>query len=528
MVGQTLFARIVSGGDRLFKLNFEKTAIFVLVLILCISTANIYSQYISTFINRRAQNEVHTSVTANISFPVMLLKADQLYKQGMFKEAQNEYLKLTSMSNLSSQQKAAVYFKLGVCNYRLEKHDIARDSFLKAAEYNANDPVAYNNAAACSFYLNDLEKAEELQKRAIASLPVIEYYYNLARIYEASGRFVDSAKYYTAVVRGEENLTRDDSIDPVRIKNKVMKLLTDLSNAEEISKELMIALRLKEAREVFIIDDADMDIKDKNFKWHVNKENGIERLYCSYDRGKSDPYNLIDSLQWTVRSGGKTVYTSKKDEFSLSLVGGSNYIVYLDINYNTNKQAKSYVDIKSSRGMYSSNTNPIINPSNEKCKYYEYAVYEQVFEKNFLISKKGYVDRFNTLWGKDDIETVVMDKDFIDAQGALYIKNSSGKRAGIWADLSSLINEKQLKGKTIGIKFYTRKVTADANLYVSIRTKSGKVYKNISDKYQLGYKWKRFDTDLLIPESADGLTVSLRTDSDEEIKIDGFIITIVK
>ena len=518
----------MSGGDKLFKLNFEKTAIFVLILILCISTANIYSQYFSMFFNRRAQNEVHTSIAPNMSFPVILLKADQLYKQGMYKEAQNEYLKLTGMSNLSSQQKATVYFKLGVCNSRLGKYDIARDSFLKAADYNTSDPVAYNNAAVSSFYLNDLVKAEELQKRAIASLPVIEYYYNLARIYEASGRYVESAKYFTAVVRGEENLTRDDRIDPVRIKNKVMKLLTNLSNAEEMSNELMIALRLKEAREVFIIDDADMDIKDKNFKWRVNNENGTDKLYCSYDRGKSDPYNLIDSLQWTVRSGGKTVYTSKKDEFSLSLVGGSNYIVYLDINYNTNKQAKSYVDVKRSSGIYSSNTNPIVNPSNEKCKYYEYAIYEQVFEKNFLISEKGYVDRFNTLWGKDDIETVVMDKDFIDAQGALYIKNNTERRAGIWADLSSLINDKQLKGKTIGIKFYARKVTANANLSFIIKAKTGEVYKNISKRYQLEYKWKRFDVDLQIPDNADGLTMSFRTDSGEEVKIDGFIITIVK
>ncbi len=526
----------------MFKLNFEKTAIFVLILILCISTANIYSQFFSMYFDRRAQNEVHTSVAPNLSFPVILLKADQLYKQGMYKEeqdmykeaqdmykeAQSEYLRLTSMPDLSQQQKATVHFKLGLCNYRLEKYDIARDSFLKSAEYNTNDPVAYNNAAVSSFYLNELAEAEKLQRKAIGSLSVIEYHYNLARIYEASGRYMESAKYFTAVVRGEENLTRDDRIDPVRIKNKVMKLLTNLSNAEEISKELVIALRLRETREVFIIDDADMDIKDRNFKWRVQKENGIERLYCSYDREKSDPYNLIDSLQWTVASGGKTVYTGKKDEFSLSLVGGSNYFVYLDINYNTNKQAKSYADIKSSSGMYSSNTKPIINPSNEKCKYYEYAVYEQVFEKNFRISENGYVDRFNALWGKDDIETVVMDKDFIDAQGALYIKNNSGRRAGIWADLSSLINDKKLKGKTIGIKFYARKITANAGLNVSIRTKLGKDIKNTPKRFQLEYKWKQFSVDVPIPENADGLTMSFRTDSGEEVKIDGFIITIVK
>lgn len=512
----------------MFKLNFEKTAIFVLILILGISTANIFSQYFSMFINRGDRNEVYTNVSQNISFPAGLLKADQLYKQGLYKEAQSEYFKLTSMTNLSSQQKATAYFRLGICNYKLEEYDIARDSFLKSAEFNTNDPVAYNNAAVSSFYLNELGKAEELQKKAIAILPVIEYQYNLARIYEASGRYLDSVKYYNAVVRGEENITREDRIDPVRIKNKVMKLSTNWSNAEGISNELMIALRLKDSREVFIIEDAGMDIRDKNFKWRISNENGRNKLYSSYDRKKSDPYNLIDSLQWTVKSGGKTVYTGKKDNFSLSLTEGNDYVVYLDINYSTNKQARSYVDVKRSGGLYSSNVNPTTNPSNAKPKYYEFAAYEQVFEKDFRISRNGYVDRFNTSWGKDNIEAKIIDKDFIDAQSALYIKNTSGNNAGIWADLSSLLSDKQLKGRTIGIKFYARKVSANANLNVSIRTKVGKAYKNTPRKFQLEDKWKRFGIDVQIPGNAETLTMSFRTESGEEVKIDGFIITIVK
>jgi len=467
-------------------------------------------------------------MTKNISFPASLLKADQLFRQGLYEEAQSEYLKLTSMPNLSPRQKATVHFKMGVCNYMLKEYDMGRDSFLKSVEFNSNDPVAYNNAAVCSFCLNELERAEELQKLAVACLPVIEYQYNLARIYEASGRYMDSAKYYTAVVRGEENITKDDCIDPVRIKNKVMRLLTDVSNAEEIPKDLMIALRLKDAREVFIIDDVNMDIKDKNFKWNIAKKNGTNKLYCSYDREKSDPYNLIDLLQWTVVKNGKTVYTSKKDAFSLSLVEGNNYIVYLDINYNTNKHAKSIADVMKGNGTYLSNAKPTPNPSNEKCKYYEFAIYEQAFEKDFKISGNGYIDRFNTEWGKDNVEAKIMDKDFIDAESAIYIKNTSDKAAGIWAELSSLINDKNLKGRTIGIKFYARKVTAYANLDVNIRVKSGKIYKAVPRNYNLEYKWKRFGVDVLIPEDADGLTISFVTPSGEEVKIDGFIITIVR
>jgi len=512
----------------LFKLNFEKSVIFVLILIVCICTVGIFSQFFSTFFIRGDRNEVHPNMTKNISFPSSLLKADQLFKQGSYDKAQGEYLKLTSMPNLSQHQKATVHFKMGICNYMLKEYDMARDSFLKSVEFNNNDPVAYNNAAVCSFYLNELERAEELQKLAIASLPVIEYHYNLARIYEASGRYMDSAKYYTAVVRGEENITKSDCIDPVRIKNKVMRLLTDAGNAEEISKDLMMALRLKDAREVFIIDDVNMDIKDKNFKWNIVNKNGTSKLYCSYDREKSDPYNLIDALQWTVERNGKTVYTSKKDAFSLSLVEGNNYIVYLDINYNTNRHARSGVDVMRSSGVYSSNARPTSNPSNAKCKYYEFATYEQVFEKDFKISRNGYVDRFNTEWGKDNVEAKIMDKDFIDAESAIYIKNTSDKAAGIWAELSALINDKNLKGRTIGIKFYARKVTAYADLNVNIRVKSGKIYKTVPRNYSLEYKWKRFGVDVLIPENADGLTISFATPSGEEVKIDGFIITIVR
>lgn len=512
----------------MFKLNFEKALIFVLILILFISTANIFSQYISMYFGHKKHNEIDVGMTKNIGFPASLLKADQLFKQGLYDEAQREYLKITNMPNLSTKQKAAVHFSLGICNFRLKKYDLARDSFLRSGEYNNNDPVAYNNAAACSYYLKDLERAEELQKLAVSSLPVIEYHYNLARIYEEWGRYRDSAKYYLTVAGAEENITKEDRIDPVRIKNKVMRLLTNFGSIGDISNEPVIALRLKDSREVFIIDDVNMDIKDKNFKWSIVKENGSNRLYCSYDREKSDPYGLIDSLKWTVKRGGRTVFTSKRDKFSLSVTEGGSYIVYLDINYDTNKSSSSFVDVTRSSGMYSSSSNQIKNPSNAKCKYYEYAVYEQVFEKDFRIKTSGHIDRFNTEWGKDNVEAKIMDKDFIDAQSAIYIKNTSDKDAGLWADLSELIDDKQLKGRTISMKFYARKVTSNAKMIVNIRTKAGKVYKTIPRNYELEYKWKRFGVDVLIPENADGLTISFATQAGEEIKIDGFIITIVR
>ncbi|WP_446787004.1 tetratricopeptide repeat protein [Macellibacteroides fermentans] len=519
---------------RLFKLNFEKSVIFVLILILLLSTANIFSQFNDTFSKSKEHTKVDLNATKNIGFPASLLKADQLYMQGLYKDAQGEYLKLTSMPSLSTQQKATVYFKLGICNYTLKEYDLARDSFKKSAEFNSNDPVSYNNAAVCSFYLNELDKAEELQKLAIASLPVIEYHYNLARIYEAWGRYGDSVKYYSAVIRGEENITKEDRIDPVRIKNKVMKLMINMKNIQEMTNELMIALRLKDVREVFIIDDVDMDIKDKKFKWSVADENGTYKLYCSYDREESDPYSLIDSLNWNVERDGKTIFTSKKNKFSLSMAEGGNYVVYLDIDYDASKSASSYVDVTRNSSVYLANVRSKPSetqstaPKEQKPKYYEYAVYEQVFEKNFIIKEKGYVDRFNVVWGKDDIITRMITDDYIDAQGSIYIKNISNKRAGIWADLSSLLSDKRLKGRTIGIRFYAKGESDGAALHVSTNIKTGETYNNKVKRYQLDSKWKQFVIDLPIPRDADGLTLSFKTETWDELKIDGFIITILK
>lgn len=522
-----------SGFRKIFRLNFEKTVILVLVMILLISSTNIYTQFIDLIFPDKVINTVQPSNIKGISFPAMLLKADRLYKEEKYKEAQSEYLALANMTTLSSQQKSVAYFRLGLCNSKLKLYELARDSFLKSASLNSNDAVAYNNAAVASYYMNDFEKAEELQKKAIAKSPVVEYYYNLARIYETPGRYMDAVKYYKAVDMGEGNITRDDRIDPVRIKNKIMKLTSGINYKEDASNDLMIALKLKDTREVFVIEDADMDIKSDKFKWNVAQVDGVSRLYCSYDREAADPYNLIDSLNWTVKSNGKVIFTSKKSDFSLKLSEKGNYVVSLDITYNGKKHAGGSVSFAggsvSTAGSNVFEHNRYTNVSDEKCKYYEYAVYEQVFDSNFRIDTDGYTDRFNTQWGKDEnVETEIMEKDFMDAQRALYIKNNSDRNAGIWADLTALINDKHLKGKTIGIKFYARKISDNARLDVRLSVKSGKPYKNTYKRYELDYRWKMYGFDVIIPENADGMTISFKTKSGEEVKLDGFIITIVK
>lgn len=144
------------------------------------------------------------------------------------------------------------------------------------------------------------------------------------------------------------------------------------------------------------------------------------------------------------------------------------------------------------------------------------------------MSEKGYVDRFNTVWGKDDIITRMSDKDFIDAQNAIYIKNTIDRRAGIWADLSSLINDKKLKNKTVKVKFYAKKESEEAMLHVNIKVKTGDKYNNRVKRYQLDEKWQQFDFNLSLPANADGLTMSFKTGVWQEVKIDGFTMTLVK
>jgi len=117
------------------------------------------------------------------------------------------------------------------------------------------------------------------------------------------------------------------------------------------------------------------------------------------------------------------------------------------------------------------------------------------------------------------------DKDFIDAQNAIYIKNTADRRAGIWADLSSLINDKKLKNKTLKVMFYAKKVSEEAMLYVNIKVKTGNKYDNRLKRYQLGDKWQQYDFNLSLPSNAEGLTMSFKTGVGEEIKMDGFIIT---
>ncbi|MGE5631251.1 MAG: tetratricopeptide repeat protein [Caulobacteraceae bacterium] len=513
--------------DILFKLNFEKTAIFVLVLILLISTANIYTQFFSLVSPDKEVNVTQPGGITGLSFPVMLLKADQLYKQGNYKEAQDEYLLLTKLNPLSLQQKSTAYFRLGLCTYKLGKYDLAGSSFIEAATYNPRDAAAFNNAAVSAYLANNTGKAEQYMKKAIGISPSVEYYYNLGRIYEKAKKYEDAAKYYIAAVRGGENITRDYAIDPVLLSVKVNSLIPDKAERDKLAKDLFIALKLKESREVYIIEDGGMNL-EADFSTRIANVNGSNRLYCKYDRKTMDPYNLIDSLSWVVKRKGEVVYTGTKDEFSVKVQEEDDYDVLLSLKYNDKiKEKNKIISKKQIMDVAAKNRNHQDNAANQTCKYYVYAAYEQVFENDFKLGSKGFTDRFGVAWGKDGITTEVMKQDFIDAGSSLDVINDLNRNAGIWADLSTLLDDKDLRGKTITVKFYARKITSNANMTARLRVKADQIY-YAYDTYPLAYKWRQYSMDIFIPKDSTNMTFSLQINPGEEVKIDGFIISAVR
>ncbi len=497
------------------------------MLILLISTGNIYTQFLGSDFHGRKVSIVEPGNAVKLTFPVMLLKADELYKQGRYEDARSEYLRLTSLTTISKQQKATVYFKLGLCNFAMKQFDMAVDSFIQSTDYNTGDAVAYNNAAVSAYLANNKAAAEDYQKKAISMLPAVEFHYNLGRIYESDKKYEDAVKYYMAVLKGEDNITRNNAIDPVLLNIKVNKLFPDKAVRRELSKDLIMALKLKDARDIFVIEDAEMQA-GIDFDTRIANVNGVNKLYCKYNRNDMDPYHLIDSLNWTVKSKGRTIYTGTRDEFAITIDNQNNYDVSLNIKYNDKIKSKN--KIISKKQIKDLNASSKTQPTEywmEKSKYYVYAVYEQVFEKGFNISSRGYTDRFGVEWWKNNIKTELMEKDIIDAESSLYIKNDSNQNAGIWADLSPLLENKDLKGKKINVKFYARKITEDAQLVSRLRVKADQIY-YAYDNFILDYKWRQYSLSIEIPEDSSNLTFSLQIKPGEEIKVDGFIVNIAR
>jgi hypothetical protein len=513
------------------KLTFERAVLIVFILIILISTSDITSKYIFRAIKKNPVPIDTTGSGRNYGFPSMLMNADNLYKVGNYEEAAKEYLTMTLNSTLSMEQKIHANFRLGVSQYNLKNYDLAFNSFIKATTLSPNDSVAYNNAAVSAYKAMDMEKAIEFQKKALGILPAVEYYYNLARMYEDNEEYVLAANNYLVVAKGEQNITQIERIDPVRIKEKVARLLP--KHQDSISESLnnvFIALKIKDNRDIFTLNENEMQLKQGEFIVKVENKKSVKSIVAEYDKEKYDPYGLITELVWTVYKDGKSIYKKTSDRISVDAIDGGNYELKLNIKYNGNKEMVSskIVRIQESQSTIGNATqgDVVVKPpiSNDK-KTYIFSIYEQLFESDFKISNAGYTDKYGVLWGLDSgVQTSFNKKLAVDKSTSLIVKNTADIDSGLWVNLDSLLKDENIKGKTVRINFFAREITEDADLFVNIRVKSNNMTKITKDVFSLPFKFEQQSIGVFIPEDATGFTMSIKTDHGEEFNIDGFTV----
>ena len=507
----------------MLKLTFEKAALFTLILIIGISTANIYSQFLYMKFPKEG-NDITTANPWTVSRSITAtLDADKLFMEGKYQETIDEFAKLLITDSLYPDQKSYAYFIMGMSQFKLKEYNKAVDSFASSVLYESSNTTSYNNAAVCAFYEKDYEKALDYQKKAVEMLPAVEYYYNLGRIYESMGEYHNAVESFLSVAKGEENVTL---VDPVRIKNRIANLYPSIHEREEIAKGVIVSLKLRDYNNVLMIEDSDMEILDTDFQVAVRDTDQGKRLYVTYDREKNDPYHLINQISWKVISGNNVLFTSRNNSFSMEVFENNNYKIAMNVKYKGSKVkeresliAVSKKDFKEHKG------GEFLKPNQQFTKIYEFAVYEQLFDKYFKLTTKGYYDRFNVLWAKDNIISNIMTVDFRDSGTSLYLENNLAWDAGIRANLTPLLIDKDLKGKKVSIRFWARKITSKENMEVVVR--AGRETYGF-DSFDLQYKWKLVNMDFKIPNDASNLTFSLKMKPEEQIKIDGFIIVVIR
>ncbi len=511
------------------KLTFERAILIVLIAIIFISTTEIREKFIDRYRNKDISYSEETQSGKNQGFPTMFLTADKLYNEGNYEAAINEYLTLTLNTVLSIEQKSRANFRLGICQYNLKSYKLAFDSFVKASSFNPSDSIIYNNAAVSAYNAKDIESAIEYQTKALEILPAVEYYYNLARMYEDDEQYELAVINYLTVAKAEQNLTETDKIDPVRIKEKIARLMPN-SQSPVVSNVLRVYKLKNTMDKVLTVGENEMQLKQGDFIVKVENQKLTKNIIAEYDRKKYDPYNLITEMLWTIYRDGKQIYKRSSDKISLNTAQGGNYEVKLNIKYNGNKEniSSKIVRINNNESTIDIGKQDEITvkpPISVNTRTYEYAVYEQLFENNFDIKNNGYTDRFNVVWGKDvRVETQPNKKLAMDKVTSLIVDNQSNTDAGLWINLDSLLKEETIKGKTINISFYARAITDNADLNISVRVKSNNMIATTPKKFSLAFQFEQKSISIYIPEDASGFTLSIKTNSLEKFNIDRFVI----
>ncbi len=517
------------------KLTFERAVLMVLILIILISTSDITGRYIDRIKKYFNKPAVSSSYTGKITgFPTMLATADDLFKQGDYEGAADQYLKYSLSGTLTQEQKIHVNFRLGVCQFYMKKYELARDTFIKATSINSNDSIAYNNAAVSAYRANDIKTAIELEKKALELRPTVEYYYNLARMYEDNEEYEMALENYQIVAVGEQNITELQRIDPVRVKEKIARLSIEQSssNSNNVGKGLFV-YRLSDAKELFTVDENEMKLKSNDFVISVDNQKEFKSIQASFDKKNYDPYNLITDLIWTIYKDGKEFYKKSADKINLRVRDSGNYEVKLNIKYGGNQEVVSLktVKIKENASTVDNGVQEEIAPSKppiieDDSKTYSYAAYEQTFESDFKISGSGgYTDKYNVVWGKDsEVETLSNKKLQMDKLMSLNIyNNSDSDEEGLWVNFDSLLKDNRLKGKLVNISFFARKITDNGDLNISTRVKSNTIV-TMQSSFQLPFLFEQQTIQVYIPENAIGMTMSIKTNPGGQFNIDRFTI----
>ncbi|MFZ5353375.1 MAG: tetratricopeptide repeat protein [Bacillota bacterium] len=511
----------------MFKLTFEKVIIFVLILILLLSTANIYTQYFKVLFADKNTDSAETISTGakGPNFATMLTVADNHYSAGEYQQAIETYneVLISSYGILNDKQKLNATFRLAMSYYYLQNYSKAYNGFKAVYELDTQEAIAYNNAAVCLFYMNKPEEALNEMQNAIKVLPIVEYYYNLGRIYEELEQYNEASKYFLAVVIGEENLT-SKSLDPVRLKNKVQNLITSDELRKETAKEIYAVLRNKSNKELLVLTHKDMELKSTEFALNTEEVSGGTMLRCKYDRKANDPYNLVNSLQWVVTKSGKEIYKSSKESFSYKVTRNGTYKVTLNLTYmgSKSKLNSKFISITGDNKKKIDIVKDDSTPDKPSPGVYT-ASYQQLFEKGLDLNK-AYVDSYGAVWGKDEVKTEINTVQYRDSGSSLHIINNSDKKGGIWANLGALLDDNNYRGKKITIRFWMRKISNALSIDVSARADDSSVYKPLT----LNNKWSQYKLELEVPEDANSLTFSLHINPQAEVQIDGFNIVVTK
>jgi hypothetical protein len=160
-------------------------------------------------------------------------------------------------------------------------------------------------------------------------------------------------------------------------------------------------------------------------------------------------------------------------------------------------------------------------------KYYSEAFYEQVFDTAFRLNKPDYMDGFGAVWNKKTgVVAEIHVSDYIDTGSSLKLKNYSSAGSGVTVDLTKLLEDRAIKGKTITLKIYAKGIRDGSKLYAMANIKIGGIVNKKENSTVLEDIWKGIELFKLdIPANAQKLTLEIAPGLNEEIMIDAFTMT---